>query len=178
VDAVLPFALPFALTRALLGLLILGAGVWMGGFVAIMVVNATSKKSLEAAQRIALFRGLGRSYLRVAAIAFLLVVVPGGVLLAFRPWDGFTLAILLVALLLVVLTGIAVRQARRMTRMRKAALAAQHDAAPRDIAQRDAASADESHAAPISRNARRAWMLRMGIGLTSLTLLVLALATP
>lgn len=135
----------------------------MGGFVAIMVVNATSKKSLELAQRIVLFRGLGRSYLRVAAIAFALVVVPGGILLAFRPWDGFTLAILLVVLLLVLLTGIAVRQARRMTRMRKAALAA---------------SVDGPHAAPIGRNAKRAWMLRMGIGLTSLALFVLALATP
>lgn len=155
--------LPFALTRALLGLLILGAGVWMGGFVAIMVVNVTSKKSLEPAQRVALFRALGRSYLRVAAIAFALVVVPGGTLLAFRPWDGFTLAILLVTLLLVVLTGIAVRQARRMTRMRKAALAA---------------SVDGAHDAPIGRNAKRAWMLRMGIGLTSLALFVLALATP
>lgn len=156
--------LPFALTRVLLGLLILGAGVWMGGFVAIMVVNATSRKSLEPAQRIMLFRGLGRSYLRVAAVAFLLVVIPGGVLLAFRPWDGFSLAIVLVAIVLVVLTGIAVRQARRMTRMRKAALAA--------------ASEGESHAAPIAHHARRAWVLRMGIGLASLALFVLVLATP
>jgi uncharacterized membrane protein len=155
--------LPFALTRALLGLLILGAGVWMGGFVAIMIVNATSKKTIDAAGRIALFRGLGRSYLKVAAVAFVLVVVPGGILLAFRPWDGFTLAILLVALLLVVLTGIAVRQARRMTRMRKAALA--HPA-------------DGPCPAPIGRNARRAWVLRMGIGVASLALFVLALATP
>jgi hypothetical protein len=173
VDAVLPFALPFALTRALLGLLILGAGVWMGGFVAIMVVNATSKKSLEPAQRIVLFRGLGRSYLRVALVAFVLVVVPGGILLTFRPWDGFSLAILLVTLVLVVLTGIAVRQARRMTRMRKAALAARGDAM-----QRDATQVGESHATPIAHHAKRAWILRMGIGLASLALFVLALATP
>jgi uncharacterized membrane protein len=154
-------ALPLALTRTLLGLVILGAAVWMGGFVAIMVVNATSKKSLEPAQRIALFRGLGRNYLRVAAVAFVLVVIPGGVLLASRPWDGFTLAILLAAILLLVLTCVAVRQARRMTRMRKAALAA-----------------GSPGAAPIAHHSRRAWMLRMGIGFASLAVFVIALATP
>lgn len=153
----------FAVTRALLGLLILGASVWMGGFVAIMVVNATSKETIGAAERIALFRGLGRRYLAVAVVAFVLVVVPGGILLATRPWDGFSLAILLVALLLVALTGAAVRQARQMTRMRKTALAAPDDAA---------------RAASITRNARTARVLRMGIGLASLALFVLALATP
>lgn len=136
----------------------------MGGFVAIMVVNATSRTSLEPAQRVLLFRGLGRGYLRVALAAFLLAVIPGGILLAFRPWDGFTLAILLVAILLVALTGVAVRQARRVTRMRKAALAA--------------ASEGESHAAPIAHHAKRAWVLRMGIGLASLALFVLALVAP
>jgi uncharacterized membrane protein len=160
-------ALPLALTRTLLGLVILGAAVWMGGFVAIMVVNATSKKSLEPAQRIALFRGLGRNYLRVAAAAFALVVIPGAVLLASRPWDGFTLAILLAALLLVGLTCVAVQQARRMTRMRKAALAAGTGAAT-----------GAPGAAPIAQHARRAWMLRMGIGLASLAVFVIALATP
>lgn len=160
-------ALPLALTRTLLGLVILGAAVWMGGFVAIMVVNATSKKSLEPAQRIALFRGLGRNYLRVAAAAFALVVIPGAVLLASRPWDGFTLAILMAALLLVGLTCVAVQQARRMTRMRKAALAAGVGTAP-----------GAPGAAPIAQHARRAWMLRMGIGLASLAVFVIALATP
>lgn len=155
--------LPFALERALLGLLVLGAAIWMGGFVAIMVVNASSKRSLEPAQRIALFRSLGRNYLRVAAIAFALIAVPGGILLACRRWDGFTLAILLVALLLVVLTGVAVGQARRLTRMRKAALA-----------KRPAAETSS----PIARHAKRAWLLRMGIGLASLALFVLALAMP
>lgn len=159
--------LPLALTRTLLGLVILGAAVWMGGFVAIMVVNATSKKSLEPAQRIALFRGLGRNYLRVAAVAFALMVIPGGVLLALRPWDGFTLAILLAALLVVVLTCVAVRQARRMTRMRKAALATA-----------TTAGTGTPDAAPIAHHSRRAWMLRMGIGLASLAVFVIALATP
>jgi uncharacterized membrane protein len=162
-------ALPLALTRTLLGLVILGAAIWMGGFVAIMVVNATSKKSLEPAQRIALFRGLGRNYLRVAAAAFALVVIPGAVLLASRPWDGFTLAILIAALILVVLTCVAVQQARRMTRMRKAALAAATGAATGTVTSGDA---------PIAQHARRAWMLRMGIGLASLAVFVIALATP
>jgi hypothetical protein len=54
-----------------------------------------------------------------------------------------------------------------MTRMRKAALAAVTGAAT-----------GAPGAAPIAQHARRAWMLRMGIGLASLAVFVIALATP
>ena len=156
-------ALPLLVERALLGLVILGAALWMGGFVAIMVVSATSKKSLEPKHRIALFRGLGRNYLKIAAVAFALVVIPGGVLLALRARDGFTLAILLVSLALVVVTACAVRQARRLTRMRRAAAAD---------------PGDSELLGSIVRTAGAARVLRTGIGLLSLALFVLALAIP
>lgn len=157
-------AIPFVVDRALVGLLVLGSGLWLGGFVTIAIVSATSRNTIGAAERIALFRGLGRRYAVVAAVALALVAVPGGVLLlAVRPLDGFTLAILVVAFGLVVVAAVAVRQARRMTRMRSAALADPRDA---------------TRAAAIARNARIAKTLRITIGVVSVALFVLALATP
>ena len=69
--------LPIGVAKVLAGLLILGSGVWIGGFVAIMVFNASSKKALGRPERIALFRELGHRYLKVAGVALALVAVPG-----------------------------------------------------------------------------------------------------
>jgi uncharacterized membrane protein len=153
--------IPLGLGKVLVGLLILGSGIWIGGFVAIVIFSASSKKVLGRPERIALFRELGRRYLKVAVLAFALVVLPGAVLLAARPVDGFTVAALLLALALVAVTWAGVRQARSMTRMRKAALAHPDDAGP---------------AAVIERAAARSTLLRAGIGILSLALFVVAIA--
>lgn len=155
--------LPFAIERTLLGIVTLGAGLWMGGFIAIMIVSATSKKSLGAQDRIALFRGLGRGYLRVAIVAFVAVVIPGAVLLAFRPWDGYSLAIVVLAAALVVVTALGVRQARRLTRMRKAAAEAPNGGTP---------------PATLVRKAAAARILRTAIGLLSLAIFAVVVAMP
>ena len=153
--------LPIGVAKILAGLLILGSGVWIGGFVAIVVFNASSKKALGRPERIALFRELGRRYIKVAGVALALVAVPGAVLLADRPADGFTVAVLVLALALIAVTWIGVRQARSMTRMRKAGLAHPEDT---------------THAAAIERASRAASVLRAGIGLLSLVLLAVAVA--
>lgn len=155
--------LPFALERTLLGIITLGGGLWMGGFIAIMIVSTTSKTSLGAQDRIALFRGLGRSYLRVAIVAFLAVVIPGAVLLAFRPWDGYSLAIVVLAAALVVVTALGVRQARQLTRMRKAAAESPNDG---------------TSAATLARKAAAARILRTAIGLLSLAIFAVVVAMP
>lgn len=152
--------LPVALAKVLVGLLILASSVWIGGFVALVVFSASSKKTLGRPERIALFRQVGHRYLRIAAVAFVLVVVPGAVLLAARPFDGFTIAVLVFAVAIVAVTWFGVRQARAMTRMRKAALAHPDDGA---------------HAA-IDRAARRSTLLRAGIGVLSLALFVIGIA--
>lgn len=159
--------LPFALERTLLGLLMLAAGVWIGGFIAITIVSATSKKSLGTHERIALFRGLGRSYLRVAVIAFVVVTVPGAVLLAFRPWDGYSLAVVLLAVALVIVTALAVRQARQLTRLRKA-----------QAQTRSESPDDSTPSAAIASKAAAARVLRAGIGLLSLAIFVVVVAMP
>lgn len=165
--------LPFALERTLLGLLVLGAGLWMGGFIAIMIVSATSKKSLATPQRIALFRGLGRSYLRVAVIAFAAVAIPGAILLACRSWDGYSWAVVALAVALVVVTALAVRQARQLTRMRKAAAQAGMQAQTSG----EAPNAPTSSAS-LTTKANAARVLRTAIGLLSLAIFIVVVAMP
>ncbi|GAB3032550.1 hypothetical protein GCM10027052_06840 [Parafrigoribacterium mesophilum] len=153
--------LPVALAKVLVGLLILASSLWIGGFVALIIFSASSKKSLDRPQRIALFRQVGPRYLRVAAVASVLVVIPGAVLLIARPFDGFTIAVLVLAVAIGVVTWIGVRQARAMGRMRKAALAHPDDG---------------TQAAAIDRAATRATLLRAGIGVLSLALFVVGIA--
>ena len=152
--------LPLGVARVLAGLLILGGAVWLGGFVAIVIFSRSTKKALTTPQRVAVFRELGRRYVIVAGAAFALVVIPGGVLLASRPADGYTLAVLLVTLALIVVTAVGVRQARRMTRMRKAAIAELGAADP----------------AALQRGTRMASALRASIGVCSFAVFVLAVA--
>jgi uncharacterized membrane protein len=152
--------LPLDVARILAGLLILGGALWLGGFVAIVIFSRSTKKALTTPQRVAVFRELGRRYVIVASVAFALVVIPGGVLLASRPADGYTLAVLIIALLLVVVTVVGIRQARRMTRMRRAAIA----------------EPDAADAAALQRGTRVASVLRASIGVCSLALFVLGVA--
>jgi uncharacterized membrane protein len=153
--------LPVALAKVLVGLLILASSVWIGGFVGLVIFSASSKKTLGRPERIALFRQVGHRYLRVAAVAFVLVLVPGAVLLVARPFDGFTIAVLVLAVAIVAVTWIGVRQARAMGRMRKAALGHPDDGA---------------QAAAIDSAAARATLLRAGIGVLSLALFVVGIA--
>jgi uncharacterized membrane protein len=152
--------IPLGVARVLAGLLILGGALWLGGFVAIVIFSRSTKKALTTPQRVAVFRELGRRYVIVASVAFALVVIPGGVLLASRPADGYTLAVLIIALLLVVVTVVGIRQARRMTRMRRAAIA----------------EPDAADAAALQRGTRVASVLRASIGVCSLALFVLGVA--
>jgi uncharacterized membrane protein len=152
--------LPLGVARVLAGLLILGGALRLGGFVAIVIFSRSTKKALTTPQRVAVFRELGRRYLIVASVAFALVVIPGGVLLASRPADGYTLAVLIIALLLVVVTAVGIRQARHMTRMRRAAIA----------------KPDATDAAALQRGTRVASVLRASIGVCSLALFVLGVA--
>lgn len=152
--------LPFGVARVLAGLLILGGAVWIGGFVSLIIISRSTKKALTTSQRVAVFRELGRRYLKVAGVAFVLVVIPGGVLLASRPADGYTLAVLIVALLLIVVTAVAVKQARQMSRMRRAAVT----------------RPDDADAAALQRGTQVASALRASLGVCSLALFVLAVA--
>jgi hypothetical protein len=142
----------------LIGLLILGTAVWVGGFVTIVVLSRVSRAVLQPPDRVALFRGFGRSYLPVAIVAMVLIVVPGGILLAQRPWDALATVLVVLAACTVIVTAVGVVQARAMTRLRRAA----HDD-------------PDGHAERLAGGARRALVLRASIGLLTVAMYVVAI---
>jgi uncharacterized membrane protein len=143
---------------ALLGLLVFSAAVWVGGLVAIAVVARVARRTLAPAERVAFFRGLGRSYGGVGGTALGVALVTGALLAVQRPWDGLRSASAAVAGCLVATTAVGVVQARAMTRLRAAALGG---------------PTDPELATRVRRGARRAAALRGGIAVLSLTLVAL-----
>lgn len=141
-----------------LTVLVLATSVWVGGYVAIAVVARVASSSLNAADRIAFFRWLGRTYLPVGSAALICALLSGAVLLWGRPLDGLLVVTVTAALLLVVLLAVAVSQARAMTRVRAAALAAPNDA---------------TLSSQVLSGGRAAGALRALLGLLSLVLVVL-----
>lgn len=151
-------SVPSTLHTALVGVLVLAAAVWVGGFVVIVVVARVARRTVPPAERIAFFGTLGRHYGLVSVLALLAGLATGAVLLAGRPWTGPLIATATVGGLLVVGTLVGVAQARRMTRLRRHAL---RD--PEDVGMADR----------LRRAARCATLLRAGIGALSLALVAL-----
>lgn len=141
-----------------LGVFTLTSCIWVGGFVAIAVVARAATSTLEPAQRVRFFRALGRSYLLVGGPALLVALGTGAALAWNHDRDGTWVATIVVAAALVVSLVVGVAQARRMTRVRAAALAAPDDAAL---------------SGRVRRGARAATALRASIGLLSLALIAL-----
>lgn len=139
-------------------LLMLATSVWLGGYVAMAVVARVSTDSLAPPDRVAFFRALGRAYLPVGSAALALGFVSGGVLLMSRAVDGLSIATVITAGLLVLILGVAVAQARRMTRMRQRASDTPSGGRP---------------APQVIRSGSAATVLRALIGVLSVTLVVL-----
>lgn len=142
----------------LLGVFTLASCIWVGGYVAIAVVARAAARTLEPTARVAFFRALGRSYLLVGGPALVVALGTGAGLLSGHRWDGTLIATVVVAAALLVALAVGVVQARRMTRVRRASLAAPDDTAL---------------AAGVRRGARAATLLRASIGLLSLALIAL-----
>ncbi|HLR83740.1 MAG TPA: hypothetical protein VK059_02255 [Nocardioidaceae bacterium] len=136
----------------------IASSIWIGGYVAIVVVARTSAATLESGSRIALFRSLGRTYLWVGLPALIVAYVTGGVLARNEPRDALLVSTVVVALLLVAFLAVAVAQAKRMSALRRELLASP-----------DAAPLGEQ----VRRGARSAGALRGLLGLLSVTLVVL-----
>lgn len=138
---------------------LLSTCVWIGGITTIVVVVRVTGRALDASTRVAFFRDLGRTYLRVGAPALVVMLASGAGLLASRPWDGGSAAALAVGVALVLVTAAGVVQARAMTRLRARAVDAPEDAT---ITQQ------------VADRARQAALLRVGISVLSLALVVVA----
>lgn len=142
----------------LVTVLVLSTSVWVGGYVAIGVIARSTTATMEPAQRVAFFRSLGRSYLRIGTPALAIGLASGAVLARDHVWDAPLIISVVIAALLVTLLAAAVQQARRMTRLRHSALEAGENPAT----------------SPALRNGRRsAAMMRAGLGVLSLILVVL-----
>lgn len=148
-----------ALNTALLVVLLVSASVWLGGYVAIAVVMLAARKALPTSEKVAFFRALGRAYLPVGGAALVLSIASGAALLRGREVDALILALLITAAAVVLVLGVAVVQARRMTVLR----------------QNMVANPDDEHiAATVKRVGSAAVVLRSLLGVLSLAGVVLA----
>lgn len=150
--------MPAAIHVIVLALFVVATCIWVGGYVAIAVVARVATKTLDPAGRITFFKTLGRVYLRVGLPALVVALGTGAGLLSTRSWNGVATAAVVVSAALVATLAFGVVQARRMTRLRTAALAASQDGQLGD---------------GVQRSARSAATLRTAIGVLSLTLVVL-----
>lgn len=140
-----------------LAVFVLATSVWVGGYVALAVVARSARATLDPAGRVLFFRSLGRSYLRVGLSALVISLATGAVLLRNHDWDALLIVTTVVAAVLVVLLAVAIAQARKMSLLRGRALEV----------------ADDRLAAQVSRSGRNAGILRVALGLLTLTLVVL-----
>lgn len=142
----------------LLAAFILATSVWLGGYVAIAVVARVAAVTLTSAARVALFRALGRTFLRVGVPALVIALGTGAILLHRHRLDALLAVTVVIAVALVAVLVVAVGQARRMTRLRRRAL---------DWPE------DEGLTTLVHRDARVAAALRTLLALLSLTLVIL-----
>lgn len=143
---------------SLTAVLVLATAVWVGGLVAIFVVARVAHATLDMADRVTFFRGLGRTYGPVGGVALAVALASGAVLASARTWSGPLTASAAVAAALVAVTAAGIVQARRMTRLRREALR----------------TPDRPElTARVRRGARSAAILRATIAALSLALLAL-----
>lgn len=107
----------------LVGALVLAWAVWFGGLVTIIIVTLSAQRTLEAPARVEFMRDFGNRVLPVGAAALVVALCAGFLLLLQRPWTvaGTVAVVLAVALVLLLVVGVV--QARRMTALRRTAVA-------------------------------------------------------
>ncbi|NLE78463.1 MAG: hypothetical protein GX610_02605 [Rhodococcus sp.] len=150
--------MPYATEAILLAVFVLATSIWIGGYVAIAVVARTATTTLSTAERVTFFRSLGRAYFWVGCPALIVALATGAVLARDLAWDALLVTTVVIAALLVVSFAVAVAQARRMTRLRRALLQSPDD---------------EQLTARVRAGARAAAGLRAALGVLSVILVVL-----
>jgi hypothetical protein len=139
---------------------LLATSIWVGSLVCLALVSGVARRELDAASRVALFRGIGRIY-GVVGTGALVVAIGAGVALAWPldDLDSTGVAVLVLAGILVLVTAAGMAQARAMTVRRRRAIAAPQD---------------EHAARAVRRGGKVAGALRGSIALVTLAMLVLS----
>lgn len=150
--------MPDPVEAVAVAVLVLTTSIWIGGYVAIVVVARAAAATLDAGSRVAFFRSLGRSYLGVGLPALLVALLTGAFLVRGHDRDALLVSTAAVAVVLLATLAVAVAQARRMTVLRRSLLDA---------------PGDERLADQVHRGARAAGGLRAVLGLLSLALVTL-----
>jgi hypothetical protein len=109
-----------ASNAVLIGIELFAASVWIGSLVCLAVVASAARSSLDPSAQVAFFRTLGRRY-GIVGNAGLATAIGVGLAMLWPPSSWGRLEDTTVALtgLLVVVTGLGIRQARSMTRLRR-----------------------------------------------------------
>lgn len=149
--------MPVGLEIALAVVLIIAASVWIGGYVAVVVVSMVSAKVLDGEARVRFFRSFGGAYFKVSVPALLVAYAIGWAFLARLPWSSELTRMAVASALLLVILVVGIVQARGLTRLRERFATEPTDAA---LGQK------------IRRRARAAAILRGLIGLLTLGLAV------
>lgn len=148
----------YAVEAIVLAVFVLATSIWIGGYVAIAVVARTATTTLSPAERVTFFRSLGRTYFWVGCPALIVALATGAVLTRDLAWSALLTTTVVIAALLVVSFAVAVAQARRMTRLRRALLQSPDD---------------EQLNTRVRAGARAAGGLRAALGVLSVALVVL-----
>lgn len=104
----------------LIGVELFVASVWVGSLVCLVVVASAGRSSLDPSAQVAFFRTLGRRYGVVGNVG-LAAAIGVGLAMLWPPssWGRLEDTTVALAGLLVVVTGLGIRQARSMTRLRR-----------------------------------------------------------
>lgn len=99
---------------------LIAASIWVGGMVCIAVVAKVAREVLDETSQVAFFRLLGRRYAKVGT-ASLLVAIAAGLALSWSslPSSRTTDTALSLSGILLVATVFGMRQARKMTNLRR-----------------------------------------------------------
>jgi hypothetical protein len=136
-----------AVSAPLLAVNLLAGAVWIGSLAALTVVTRTARQTLEPPAQVAFFRALGRRYAIVGTAALAIAIATGAALLSDQHWTGQLTTLAALTGTLVLVTGLGMRQARRVNTLR-----ARGTATP--------------------RQSRRAGLLRAAIALLTLAIVV------
>lgn len=149
--------MPTVLQALLTLVLILASGIWIGGYVTLVMVSVVSSKTLDPKDRVVFFRKFGATYFTVAFISLLVAYATGWALLTGLPWAPVMTRMALGSVVLLAVLALGIWQARSLNRMR---------------ARLALTPGDDALARAVTRGGRTAVVLRGLIGLVTLGIII------